>query len=398
MAAQTGQRAPIRHVLPKLKLGPYAPGPSNTITDVPGVLVSTQSIHKPANDKHKQVNTGVTVILPRRDWFNRACYAGYHRFNGSGEMTGTHWLAETGQLASPIVITNSFAIGPCYSGIYEYAIKHYANPKTGLADWFLLPVVAETYDGIMSDIATMAVQPSLAMQGIETASSKPVQQGNTGGGTGMLCSGFKGGTGSASRVLDSFRKVSPGSEDLVETSYTIAALAQCNFGKQRCLRIGGVPVGQIFLDKGFGYSATAPTKRSAKEVDPEAQGGSIIVVIATDAPLLPIQLQRLAQRATVGVSRVGGWGSNTSGDIFIAFSTAVDVPRGSEHSWKPRASLTIEPVDNMSIDSLLEATADVTEESIYNALTCAHTMVGPEDFKAEGIDLDQLKSVMDKHL
>lgn len=389
-------RAPIRQVLPKLDLGAYKPGASNTITDVPGVLVSTQSIHESPNTFHKEINTGVTVILPRRNWFNSGCYAGVHRFNGSGELTGSHWLAETGLLNSPVVISNSYAIGPCYSGVYEYAIKHHLNPQTRLADFFLLPVIGETYDGFLNDIAAMPVQPKHVVQGIQTASAEPVAQGNTGGGTGMLCCGFKGGTGSASRILDGLKVPESGDTGkFTSTTFTLGALAQCNFGKQRNLRIGGALVGKAFLEQ---EAVTPSVEKKSNDSDPGPNGGSVIVVIATDAPLLPNQLERLAQRATAGIARVGGWGSNQSGDIFLALSTAAQIPRDAEHSWKPRVSQMIPVVDDMSIDALLEASVDVVEECVYNAICTAETMAGPDGAKAEAIDLDRLKSIMEKYL
>ena len=386
-------RVPIRTLLPSLYLGPYTPGPTNTLTDVPGVLVSTQSLHEPASATHKEINTGVTTILPRRNWFHSSCHAGIHAFNGSGELTGSHWLRETGLLNSPVVITNSFSVGAAYTGVYEYAIQHYRNPETRLADWFLLPVVGETYDGFMSDIAAMRVTSGHVVQGIESASADAVAQGNTGGGTGNLCSGFKGGTGSASRVLDGLRVADEKNAELRERKYTIAALSQCNFGKQRCLRIGGAPVGKIFLEED-----EASAKGGDGENDPGPNAGSVIIVIATDAPLLPNQLERLAQRATAGIARVGGWGSNLSGDIFLAFSTAAEIPRSMEQTWTPRVAQRIEVVDDTSINALFEASVDVVEESVYNALCMAETIHGPDGATAEAIDLERLQTTMKRYL
>lgn len=213
-------RGRIRDILPALIIGRHPTGPLNSLTDVPGVLVHTESLRRTTPTI---VNTGVTTILPRADWFENGCHAAYFKFNGSGEMTGSHWLDETGLLNSPIILTNSFAVGPCYSGIYEYAIPKYKN-KDGLADWFLLPVVAETFDGTLSDIGAMAIQPDMTVRGIERASSDRVPEGNTGGGTGMMCQGYKGGTGSASRVLKGSAVNAQGVPQ--EVKYTVGALVQ----------------------------------------------------------------------------------------------------------------------------------------------------------------------------
>jgi len=220
MSTPTSGRGRIRDILPNLIIGRHPTGPLNSLTDVPGVLVHTESLRRTTPTI---VNTGVTTILPRKDWFEYGCHAAMFKFNGAGEMTGCHWLEETGFLNSPIAITNSFAVGPCYSGIYEYAVAHHKE-SDGLVDWFLSPVVAETYDGFMSDIGAMAVQSDMTVRGIEKASADRVPEGNTGGGTGMMCQGYKGGTGSASRVINGKRKDNKGEE--TDVSYTVAALVQ----------------------------------------------------------------------------------------------------------------------------------------------------------------------------
>lgn len=288
----SSERRRIRQVFPNLSFGRYPTGQHNSLTDVPGLLASTKSIRLPKSSSHDVVNTGVTAILPRKDWFKQGCFAAYHRFNGSGEMTGSHWIDESGLLNSPIIITNSFSVGACYSGVYEYAKKHYADPKTGLCDWFLTPVIAETFDGWLSDIGAMAVTPADVVECMEKASIDPVPEGCTGGGTGMITMGQKAGTGTASRVLDSTKTDKDGQTSPVK--YTLAVLVQSNFGGARFLTVKGVPVGQILLDE------AEAAKNAAPKDGPE---GSIIVVIATDAPLIPVQLKRLAQRATVGVAR-----------------------------------------------------------------------------------------------
>lgn len=226
MASQTRTPVPrqrIRELLPQVEFGRHQPGPKNSLTDVPGVLVSTQSIHsspKYPNASPGQINTGLTTILPRKEWFRKACFAGIFRFNGSGEMTGSHWIEETGLLHSPIVITGSFGVGSAYNGIYEYAIREHSD-KDGKVDWFLTPVVAETFDGFLHDVTKFAVTPDHVIRGVEMASDEPVKEGNTGGGTGMLCHYFKGGTGSSSRVITAEQG----------KSYTVGVLVQTNYGK-----------------------------------------------------------------------------------------------------------------------------------------------------------------------
>jgi D-aminopeptidase len=393
----SSSRARVRSVLPKLFLGNYPPGPLNSLTDVPGVLVSTQSIRLPKTESvhgdviHHEVNTGVTTILPRADFFNNACYAGYFSFNGSGEMTGSHWMNETGTVNTPIIVTNSFAIGPCYSGIYEFCVRKYKD-RDGLANWFLLPVVAETFDGYLSDIGAMSVQPGDVVRGIEMAlanEGKAVEEGCTGGGTGMILAGFKGGTGSASRVVGGLVRGE-------RVKYTVAALVQANYGAKRDVRIGGVPVGRIFLEE------DAEKEEMAKE-DAGNQGkvkdGSIIIVLATDAPLHPIQLQRLAKRATVGLARVGGWGSNSSGDIFVAFSTAHKIPVQREMSgYTPSVVQGVDILVDETIDALFECAADAVEEAIYNVLCMAEDTKGPLGREVKAMDLERLKAVMEKYL
>lgn len=406
-------RKRLRDLFPSIGIGRYPTGPSNSLTDVPEVLVSVQSLRKPNTTEEESIsghdgsaktrhaiNTGVTTILPRKDWFNDACFAGMFSFNGNGEMTGSHWLEETGLLASPIIITNSFAVGSCHSGIYKYAVREYANKETGLVDWFLLPVVAETYDGFLSDIAAMPVTPDMVVKGIEGASEDPVPEGNTGGGTGMVCHGFKGGTGSASRVVQG--KVTLEGKKDSSVKYTVGALVQANYGVQWDLKIGGVPVGRLMMDKEW-------RDEWEKGIRPEGQAndtgkpkkdrdGSIITIIATDAPLHPTQLRRLAKRAAVGLSRVGGWGSNSSGDIFLAFSTAEKIPRQTNHGpFDTATRQKVGMVIDDTINALFEAVADCVEESIYNALCMAEDTEGPNGVKMKAIDLEALKIWLEEY-
>ncbi|CAG9988235.1 unnamed protein product [Clonostachys byssicola] len=389
MATQSpnhGSRGRFREVFPDVHLGFWKPGPKNGITDVPGVLAHTVTIH----EENGQINTGVTTILPRRDWFHKACHAGMFRLNGSGEMTGTHWIEETGLLHSPILITNSFAVGPCYTGIYKYAIKHYGQGKEGV-DWFLLPVVAETFDGHLNDLRHFPITPEHIVESISQASEDPVSEGNVGGGTATMCQGFKGGTGTSSRVV-------PAEED---KSYTVAALVQTNYGRLHHLRISGVPVGRILQRKAEGDAAA---KAHNEEYDDakDRKDGSIIIILATDAPLLPGQLQRLAKRATIGLARVGGYAHNPSGDLFLAFSTANEIPvqtvtgqHRSVNPFKPR-TLSVDSTDNQTINGLFEAAADATEEAIYNALCMAETMTGNMGRTVEALPLDAVKEIVGK--
>ena len=391
-ASCSSSRARIRELVPRIYLGTWAPGPKNGLTDVRGVRVHTQSIHS----HNGNVNTGVTTIVPRDDWFHQACYAGIFRFNGAGEMTGAHWLEETGLLGSPIVLTNTFAVGQAYTGICQYAIKHHRTDAHGV-DFFVLPVVAETFDGHLNDLDVFAVTPEHIMEGLANATADPVEEGNTGGGTGMICQGFKGGTGTSSRVV-------PGLDGSGgDATYTVAALVQANFGCMRHLCISGVPVGRIVADERAKEAAAAgePCPINQADESKRKKDGSIIVVLATDAPLHPVQLQRLAKRATVGLARVGGYGHNQSGDIFIAFSTANEVPvqadADSQDGPNLLSPLTVTVTDDQTIDDLFEAAADATEEAIYNALCMAETMVGNKGHRIEALSLDKVKDMMAKY-
>lgn len=308
------------------------------------------------------------MIVPRKDWYANQSYASYFSFNGVGEMTASHWLAETGLLQSPIVITNSIAIGAAYDGVWRHAIREYSDAE-GECDCY--PVVAETWDGYLNDFSAFAVTPSHVDEGIRIASSDAVQEGNTGGGTGMICHRFKGGTGSASRII---------AIENSSTGYTIGCLAQCNYGLMRDFHVGGKPIGRWMIDN--------QNDANAANVN---RDGSIIVVLATDAPLHPLQLQRLARRATVGIARVGAYGMHGSGDIFIAFSTAGPIPRSDSASEHESLRPAIAFLHDESMNDFFEAAADVVEESIYNAICMAETMRGPKDRVVEAIHLNELQ-------
>lgn len=392
MTSAISSRGRFRDIVPNAHLGSWKPGPKNGITDVAGVKAHTVTIR--AGDGN--VNTGVTTIVPREDWFHQACAAGMFRFNGSGEMTGSHWIQETGLLHSPIVITNSFAVGPCYTGIYKYAIHHYGQGEAGI-DWFLLPVVAETFDGHLNDLSQFAVTPEQVFESLSNASTDAVPEGNVGGGTGMMCQGFKGGTGTSSRVVPG---VDSG-EDGKERSYTVAALVQANYGRMQHLHMCGVPVGRIIASD-VEKDAAKAAEKAEYDAAKDSKDGSIIIILATDAPLHPTQLQRLAKRATVGLARVGGYGHNPSGDIFLAFSTGNSIPvqtvRGQHRAVDPfkARELDMKFIDDQSINGLLEAAADATEEAIYNVLCMAETMTGNMGRTVNALPLDRMAEIMAK--
>lgn len=410
-AQQPRQR--LRALLPNLQLGHWPTGPLNGLTDVPGVLTHVTTLQPAANPS---INTGVTVIVPHRDWFHHAVHAGFFRFNGSGEMTGTHWIEETGLLHSPIVLTNSFSVGEAYRGVYDYAIKHHSSREDGSVDWFLLPVVAETFDGYLNDLTAFAVKPEHVVHGLDAASADLTPEGCTGGGTGMLCQGFKGGTGTSSRVVSGFGlPPRAGGEDGSSSAaafaaappkeYTVGALVQANYGKLRDFRVAGVPVGRLIMEQREKDGDVVALRQQAQyQADKEKRDGSIIVILATDAPLHPTQLERLAKRATVGLARVGGYGHNPSGDLFLAFSTGNKIPvqtvtaeNRAVDPFKAR-SLGVEVIDDQSINGLFEAAADATEEAIYNAICMAKTTGGAKGTTVDAIDLNQLKAIMEKYM
>ncbi|OAA62936.1 peptidase family T4 protein [Cordyceps fumosorosea ARSEF 2679] len=388
-------RMRVREAIPGLRLGNFKPGKLNSITDVPGVLVDVITIR--SQDKH--VNTGLTTILPRRDWYKYCCFAGVFRFNGCGELTGSHWMDETGLLTSPILLTSTGSVGDSYRGIYEYCYRFHQDVE-GEMPLFIVPVVAETYDGYLSDLSRFPLTAQHVIDGIKNASSKAVAEGCTGGGTGMVCHRFKAGTGCSSRVVSGF------DESGNEVDYTVGVLVQANYGGPQSFHVGGVPVGAIIKEEqdAAEKKRDEEAEKSEKEV---RKDGSIIIVIATDAPLLPVQLQRLAKRATVGLAKVGGYGNNTSGDIFLAFSTASKIPY-QEVSMSGHASRTVDPLrpspmsvqmtDNDSINGLFEAAADATEEAIYNSIFMGTTMTGFKGRTVPAVDIGKIKAIVEKRL
>ncbi|KAF1348043.1 L-aminopeptidase/D-esterase [Delphinella strobiligena] len=366
--APASPRMRIRKLLPDLHLGDYPPGPLNSLTDVPGIKVHTQEII----DRSGAINTGVTCIMPREDLAHQACYAGLFRFNGSGELTGSHFIAETGLLCSPIVLTGTLGVGAAHQGVYEYAVKALGVDDNGQPKWMVLPVVAETFDGWLHKCTSFAVRPEHVIYGLEHASADRVPEGNVGGGRGMICHGLKGGTGSSSRR--------------VLYTYTIAALVQANYGVMKDPRIAGVPVGRI-LAADIARSENVARRTAQMELEKEKahEDGSIIV------------LQRIAKRATVGLARVGGVGHNLSGDIFLAFSTGNVVPVNQRGDNK-KSTVSVGGLDDSWLNEMFEAAADATEEAIYNALCMAETMVGNQGHRVEALPLERVKEIMEKYM
>lgn len=341
------------------------PGEYNAITDVDGVAVGFETIIEDLDDG-KAVRTGVTAILPRGQRTNdQPVYGGWFSLNGNGEMTGTTWVEESGFVEGPIMITNTHSVGAVHEGTIQWRYENGAADSSGY--WWSLPVIAETWDGYLNDINGFHVRPEHAGAAIESATSGPVAEGNVGGGTAMVCFEYKCGTGTSSRVTQ-----------VAGDEYTVGVLVQANFGDRDLLTVAGVPVGQ-HLRNDMVYSSTMP----------EFAGiGSIIIVVGTDAPLLPHQLKRLTRRAALGLARTGSIASNGSGDIFIAFST------GNDGVHQADSGSGIASVPNESIVPLFEATVQATEEAIINALVAGRTLTGNRGNTVTAIDHEELKDVL----
>lgn len=349
------------------------PGPLNAITDVKGVEVGMTTLisgNGPLVVGKGPVRTGVTVIFPRGKTSKDSVMAGTAVLNGNGEMTGTAWVNESGFMDGAMAITNTHSVGVVRDTIIAWQGKTGYIPQSELLSndlWFALPVVAETADVLLNDMNGFHVKPEDVFAAMNSASSGPVQEGNVGGGTGMICFGWKGGTGTASRRLSD-----------TDGGYTVGVLVQANFGRARNLTIAGVPVGQ---------ELTPPPL-----LVPKPPGsGSIIVVVATDAPLLPIQLKRLAKRTILGVGRIGGLGENSSGDLMLAFSTA------NPGAVSAKKTATVLMVPNEEMNPLFAATEQATEEAIVNALIAAKTMTGANGITVEGIPHDQVQQALKKY-
>jgi D-aminopeptidase len=361
------------------------PGPLDAITDVAGVEVGHTTLISGSGKLvvgQGPVRTGVTVVHPRGKSNPDPVFGAWFTLNGNGEMTGTTWLQESGILEGPIAITNTHSVGVVRDAILQWQVG-----KPGMQPWGL-PVVAETYDGGLNDINGFHVKPAHVISALDGARGGPVQEGNVGGGTGMVCHGFKGGIGTASRRL------AP-----EQGGYTVGVLVQCNYGARRDLRIAGVPVGEEIQDL---QPCIANTEASAsggqrRACDPSARArndegaGSIIVVVATDAPILPHQLKRIATRVSLGIGRMGGWGANPSGDIFVAFSTANPRTGGATDTTSVRM------LANARISPLFTATSQATEAAIVNAMLAAETMTGANDLRIYALPADRLSGIMKKY-
>lgn len=345
---------------------PYegVPGPLNAITDIPGLEVGHTTLIRgegPLVKGEGPVRTGVTAVLPRGHQFGPV-FAATYALNGNGEMTGMHWIDESGFLETPILITNTFSVGVVRDAVIAWmdSTGYNADPDGGF--WYTYPVVAETYD-VLNDILGQHVTGADAFHALDTARGGAVAEGNVGGGTGMIAHQFKGGIGTASRLLPS--------------GHTLGVLVQANYGGRARFSVAGVPVGKEISDLLPNY-----------DVMPR---GSIIVVVATDAPLMPHQLQRIAERVPLAIGRMGGLGENGSGDIFIAFST------GNEGAWAGGPGATLETYPNELMNPLFEATVQATEEAILNAMVAAETMVGRDGLVAHALPHDRLQAALQKH-
>jgi L-aminopeptidase/D-esterase-like protein len=364
------------------------PGTLDAITDVAGVEVGHTTLIS-GNGRLEAgkgpVRTGVTVVLPRGRANQDPVFASWFTLNGNGEMTGTTWVKESGFLEGPVAITNTHSVGVVRDAVIKWELAQ----KVVLQPWWL-PVVAETFDGRLNDINGFHVKPEHVLAALDGARGGVPAEGAVGGGTGMVCHQFKGGIGTASRVVS-----------VAEGGYTVGVLVQCNYGLRPDLRIAGVPVGQEIADNMPCYASTPPADEGPRArtcgAAPSGGGadareqGSIIVVVATDAPLLPHQLDRLVKRVALGVGREGGFGGNGSGDIFIAFSTA------NQRVWTSDSTSTLRMLDNDRLSPLFKATALATEAAITNALLAAETMVGADDFKVTALPVDRLRAVMARY-
>ncbi|MGB8061218.1 MAG: P1 family peptidase [Candidatus Sulfotelmatobacter sp.] len=340
-------------------------GRLNAITDIAGVEVGNTTLISgdgPLKVGVGPVRTGVTAVFPRGKNSKDPVFAAWFTENGNGEMTGTTWVEESGFLEGPVVITNTHSVGVVRDAVIAWRLKHGGPDQEGYS--WSLPVVAETWDGYLNDVNGFHVTPADVFHALDTAHGGPVEEGNVGGGTGMICNEFKGGIGTSSRVLDA-----------KYGGYTVAVLVQCNYGQRNQLRIAGVPVGREIPGKTVW----------------DDDVGSIIVVVATDAPLIPTQLKRIAKRVPLGLARDGTYSGNGSGDIFIAFSTANPGSAGSEGVRQIRM------LPNDQLNPLFLATVQATEEAVINAMVAAKTMTGIDDRTVEALPHERVQEILRKY-
>jgi len=358
-------------------VGDGTPGPANAITDVAGVRVGHETLvhgNGPLVTGRGPVRTGVTVILPHDGIGREPLFAGCHRLNGNGELTGLEWIRESGLLTTPVAITNTHSVGVVRDALIGYEVR---SRDPGDVHWSL-PVVGETWDGMLNDINGFHVKPEHVFSALDRATGGPVAEGNVGGGTGMVCHEFKGGIGTASRITGH--------------GFTVGVLVQANHGRREYLRVNGVPVGEAIPRSEVPSPYDAETPASAPG------SGSIIVIVATDAPLVPNQCDRLAQRAGLGIARMGGMGHNSSGDLFLCLSTANRgvIPDAEEQGVGP-VRTAVERLSDAYIDELFDAVVQATEESILNALVAAETMTGRDGITAHALPHDRLVEALHRH-
>jgi D-aminopeptidase len=348
------------------------PGPLNAITDVAGVTVGHTTLISGAGKLEVgkgPVRTGVTAVFPRGKEVNdTGVFAGWWSLNGNGEMTGTTWVEESGILTGPVMITNTHSVGVVRDAVIQWTVAH---RKVGPDDdWWSLPVVAETWDGYLNDINGFHVKAEDAFHAIDSSHGGSVEEGGVGGGTGMVCNGFKGGIGTSSRRLSE-----------KDGGYTVGVLVQCNYGSRQNFRVAGIPVGrEIPSDDPYAFAPDDITER-----------GSIIVIVATDAPLLPHQLKRLARRVSLGLGRNGSISGNGSGDIFIAFSTANTGGAAVDRV------VDLKMLPNDKLNPVFAATVEATEESIINAMVAAASMTGIDNHRVIALPHDQLRAILKKY-
>ena len=368
-----------------IRIGRLEAGPNDAITDVTGVRVGHATLIEgdgPLVVGQGPVRTGVTVILPHEgDVWAEPVFAGCHRLNGNGELTGLEWIREAGLLGGPVAITNTHSVGVVRDALVAHAITH---RRKGSGLWSL-PVVGETWDGLLNDIDGLHVRPAHVDAAIAAATDGPVVQGNVGGGTGMVCHEFKGGIGSASRVLGADAG-----------GWTVGVLVQANYGEREQLRVDGVPVGLEIPEDDVPSPYGAADAADAARAEPGS--GSIIIVVATDAPLLPHQCDRLAQRATMGLARMGSTANHSSGDIVLAFATG---NRGLATTDEPGVAAPVTHEVRMVPDNrmtpLFKATVEATEAAIVNALLSAETLTGRDGVTAHALDHDRLLDVLARY-
>jgi D-aminopeptidase len=363
-------------------IGRGRPGPSNAITDVAGVRVGHATIARgdgPLVVGGGPVRTGVTMIVPHDgDVWTEPIFAGSHRLNGNGELTGLEWIREAGHLTGPIGITNTHSVGVVRDGIIRSAVRVL---PFGTSYW-ALPVVGETWDGLLNDIDGFHVTADHVDEALAAAAGGAVAEGGVGGGTGMVCHEFKGGIGTASRVVDA-----------TAGGFTVGVLVQANYGRRDWLRVDGVPVGEAIPTDAVPSPYDAVDDDESVETPPPGSG-SIIVIVATDAPLLPHQCERLAQRAGLGIARMGGTGAHSSGDLFLCFATGNrTLPRASYRA-DPRVTVELRALNDFAIGPLFDATIEATEEAILNALVGAATMTGRDGITAYALPHDRLLETM----